>query len=67
MENDPLYTAEMTLLKYKHSLSAISEKLHYLGGAIWEGMNEEAASKEVLELSREANKLAKSINLSITE
>ena len=53
MENNPLYTAEMTLLRFKYSLDAISEKLHYLGGAIWEGMNEEAASKEVLELGRE--------------
>ena len=67
MENNPLYTAEMTLLRFKYSLDAISEKLHYLGGAIWEGMNEEAASKEVLELGREVYKLAKSINLSIAE
>ena len=67
MENNPLYTAEMTLLRFKYSLDEISEKLHYLGSNIYNGMNETNAAKEASELSREVNKLAKSINLSITE
>ena len=65
MENNKLYTAEMTLLKFKYSLSDISEKLHYLGSNIYNGMNDTDAAKEASELSREVHKLAKSINLSI--
>jgi len=67
MEDNPLYTAERTLLRFKYSLSEISDKLHYLGSNIYNGMNETNAAKEASELSREVHKLAKSINLSITE
>ena len=67
MENNPLYTAEMTLLRYKYSLDEISTKLHYLGKNIYNGMNDTDAAKEASELSREVYKLVKSINLSITE
>ena len=67
MENNPLYTAEMTLLRFKYSLDEISTKLHYLGKNIHNGMNDTDAAKEASELSREVYKLVKSINLSITE
>ena len=67
MENNPLYTAEMTLLRFKYSLDEISTKLHYLGKNIYNGMNDTDAAKEASELSREVYKLVKSINLSITE
>ena len=67
MENNPLYTAEMTLLRFKNSLDEISTKLHYLGKNIYNGMNDTDAAKEASELSREVYKLVKSINLSITE
>ena len=67
MENNPLYTAERTLLRFKYSLDEISTKLHYLGKNIYNGMNDTDAAKEASELSREVYKLVKSINLSITE
>jgi len=67
MENNPLYTAERTLLRFKYSLDEISTKLHYLGKNIYNGMNDTDAAKEASELSREVHQLVKSINLSITE
>jgi hypothetical protein len=67
MKENKLYVAEMALLRYKYSLSEISEKLHYLGKAIWEGYNEEDAAKEVGDVSKELYDLSKSINLSIKE
>ena len=67
MEDNPLYTAERTLLRFKYSLSEISDKLGYLGENIYNGMNDTDSAKEASELSREVHKLAKSINLSITE
>ena len=67
MEDNPLYTAENKLLNLKFELNEISDKLHHLSSGIYNGMSDSSASTEAGDLSREVSKLAKSINLSITE